>query len=304
MSQGLSGWSISGMVAAMRWSAALLFLGLALSFSLGNRARAGEHWVTYENCRLLPNPSNDGDSFHVRAGRKEYIFRLYFVDTPETDASVPERVAEQAKYFHVSVPQTLQIGAEAERFTRQKLSVPFTVETCKEDARGRSRLRRYFAFVEIGNVDLAEALVSNGLARVYGAPAHPPDRAAPAAEKRKLEQLERNAKSQKLGGWGVNAGRLGTRSATKPSASPAAGADSFDAFFHPKTTPATEAGSAPAGKLDINNASSEALQDLPGIGPVLAQRIVAARPFQSADELQRVPGIGAKKYELLRSYFR
>ncbi len=283
---------------------------LALLLSLGaSRLRAGEHWVTYQNCRLLPNPANDGDSFHVRAGGKEYIFRLYFVDTPETDASLPERVAEQAKYFRVSVPQTLQIGAEAERFTREKLSRPFTVETCKEDARGRSRLPRYFAFVEMGSEDLAETLVRNGLARVYGAPGHPPDRAAPATEKRKLEQLERNAKSQKLGGWGVDTGHLNTRATTSPSATQPAGTDSFDAFFHPKKlepapNPEIRTETAPGAKLDVNSASVEALQALPGIGPVLAERIIAARPFQSADELQRVQGIGAKKYELLRPYFQ
>ncbi len=95
---------------------------LALALSLATTgARAEQKWQTYENCTLLQNESNDGDSFHVRAGGKEYIFRLYFVDTPETDASIPDRVAEQAKYFHVTVPQTLQIGIEAERFTRARL---------------------------------------------------------------------------------------------------------------------------------------------------------------------------------------
>jgi DNA uptake protein ComE-like DNA-binding protein len=284
----------------MRFFQRLFILALLLSLGV-SPLRAGEHWVTYQDCRLIPNPANDGDSFHVRAGRKEFIFRLYFVDTPETDASLPERVAEQAKYFRVSVPQTLQIGAEAERFTREKLSRPFTVETCKEDARGRSRLPRYFAFVELGSEDLAETLVRNGLARVYGAPSHPPDRAAPATEKRKLEQLERNAKSQKLGGWGVEAGRLNTRATTSPSGSPPAGADSFEAFFHPKKL---ESAPNPGAKLDVNSASVEALQALPGIGPVLAERIIAARPFQSADELQRVQGIGAKKYGLLRPFFQ
>jgi DNA uptake protein ComE-like DNA-binding protein len=284
----------------MRFFQRLFILALLLSLGV-SPLRAGEHWVTYQDCRLIPNPANDGDSFHVRAGRKEFIFRLYFVDTPETDASLPERVAEQAKYFRVSVPQTLQIGAEAERFTRDKLSRPFTVETCQEDARGRSRLPRYFAFVEMGSEDLAETLVRNGLARVSGAPGHPPDRAAPATEKRKLEQLERNAKSQKLGGWGVEAGRLNTRATTSPSGSPPAGADSFEAFFHPKKL---ESAPNPGAKLDVNSASVEALQALPGIGPVLAERIIAARPFQSADELQRVQGIGAKKYGLLRPFFQ
>ncbi len=36
-------------------------------------------WVALTNCRYLPNPANDGDSFHVAAGNKKYLFRLYFI---------------------------------------------------------------------------------------------------------------------------------------------------------------------------------------------------------------------------------
>lgn len=39
---------------------------------------------------------------------------------------------------------------------------------------------------------------------------------------------------------------------------------------------------------------------LPGIGPVLAQRIIAARPFFSVDELLAVRGIGSATLERLR----
>ncbi len=280
----------------------LLFCILATSLVRG----AEDKWLTYENCQLLPNPSNDGDSFHVRAGGKEYIFRLYFVDTPETDASIPERVAEQATYFGVSIPQTLQIGLEAERFTRAKLARPFTVVTSKEDARGRSHLPRYFAFVEMNGESLAEDLVANGLARVYGEKAQGPQTRAPAAETQQLLQLERRAKAQKLGGWGIGTGRLNTRAAAIPGPSAArSGTDSFSAFFHsPTPTPAAAVPAGSHGYLDPNSASAEALQNLPGIGPVLAQRIIAARPFQSADELRRVPGIGPAKYAVLRPYFR
>jgi competence protein ComEA len=61
--------------------------------------------------------------------------------------------------------------------------------------------------------------------------------------------------------------------------------------------PAVSGGTAPAGGLvDLNTAGVTELDALPGIGPVLAQRIVDHRaeqgPFRSVDELQDVPGIG------------
>lgn len=40
-------------------------------------------WITLENCRLVPNAANDGDSFHVSVNGKEYIFRLYLVEPAE-----------------------------------------------------------------------------------------------------------------------------------------------------------------------------------------------------------------------------
>ncbi len=281
-------------------SSALIVFGV---FTVVAVARANSRWVTLADCRYLPNPANDGDSFHVRAGGKEYIFRLYFVDSPETDVSLPERVAEQAKYFAVTPPQTLQIGLEAERFTRQQLARPFTVRTCKQNARGRSRLRRYFAFVQTDTADLGEQLVANGLARVYGAASEAPDMNTPEIEWRKLEQLERKAKEQKIGGWGIGNGRLNTRAATQPTTS----ADAFEAFFHPRTgrpapTRLSQA-SAPGAKLNVNTATTEALQGIPGVGHVLAGRIIAARPFKSADDLGKVKGVGKTKYEEVRPYF-
>ena len=52
--------------------------------------------------------------------------------------------------------------------------------------------------------------------------------------------------------------------------------------------------------LDLNSAGVEQLDGLPGIGPVLAQRIVDWRTehgrFGSVDQLREVPGIGESKY--------
>lgn len=58
--------------------------------------------------------------------------------------------------------------------------------------------------------------------------------------------------------------------------------------------------SPPAGRVNLNTASQAELEDLPGIGPTLAKRIIGARPFRSADELGRVKGIGPKRMEELR----
>ncbi len=190
---------------------------LIFLFSCVAVARADEHWVTYKDCRYLPNAANDGDSFHVRAAGREYIFRLYFVDAPETDMRIPDRVAEQAKYFHVTIQSALQIGLEAERFTRKKLSRPFTIRTRKQDARGRSRRPRYFAVVQTETGDLGEQLIANGLARVYGAASGPPGMSTPEVEWRKLNQLEHKAKKQKIGGWGIGVGRLHLRATADAS---------------------------------------------------------------------------------------
>ena len=58
-------------------------------------------------------------------------------------------------------------------------------------------------------------------------------------------------------------------------------------------------------RVRINSASASELQQLPGIGPALAQRIVETRKggrFTSADDLLRVPGIGKAKLAKLRDY--
>jgi competence protein ComEA len=57
-------------------------------------------------------------------------------------------------------------------------------------------------------------------------------------------------------------------------------------------------------KLDLNRASAIEFEELPGIGPVLAERIVdyrkSGKTFRTVDDLRGVKGIGKKKFERIR----
>jgi DNA uptake protein ComE-like DNA-binding protein len=278
-----------------------------------------------KDCRLIPNPANDGDSFHVSAGEKEYLFRLYFVDAPETDEMTPRRLVDQGKYFEITVPQAIEVGRSAKEFVREKLSAPFAVFTHMSDAMGQSRLERFYAFVQTKDGDLGEQLVRNGLARSYGFKTAPPGLTSSRIEVEKLQQFEDEAKRDKIGAWGVNAGRLNAHAQTKSAFSSFVGdgktrsrsapADSsavLSLVAKPAVTrsrPVDTTGShgnekLPLGNIDINNVTEKELTTVPGIGHVMAARIIAVRPFRSADDLKRVSGIGNKKYGQIRPYFQ
>jgi competence protein ComEA len=63
-------------------------------------------------------------------------------------------------------------------------------------------------------------------------------------------------------------------------------------------------GKTEGGKVSINQASAKELEELPGIGPTLAERIIAFREktggFRSVEELKQVSGIGEKKFAELK----
>jgi competence protein ComEC len=54
--------------------------------------------------------------------------------------------------------------------------------------------------------------------------------------------------------------------------------------------------------IDINSASQTELESLPGVGPTIARRIIEGRPYRTVDDLQRVKGIGEKRWSEIRPY--
>ncbi len=168
-----------------------------------------------KGCSLIPHKHNDGDSFHVRTPNGEDVeFRLYFVDTPESAAKTYghgannfKRLAEQGEYFGgLTQKQTVKIGAEAKHFVKSLLSKQkFQVTTRWEPVFNSAR--RY-AFVTVqwqGKPRyLHEILVSKGYARIHtlGRPL-PGGKKSYYQQKSYLKELEKSAKKNHRGAWGL-----------------------------------------------------------------------------------------------------
>lgn len=177
-----------------------IFLVLSL-FACG-ASKSPLKWLTLPGCQLLAAEHRDGDSFHVMTGdQRQFIFRLYFTDAPETDSSVKERVTEQAAHFGVTEAEIIKGGEAAKKFAAAWLARGCTVTTRWQNAQGRSRLPRYYAQIDVGGKDLGELLVSYGWARAKGTVAILPDGRPAKEHMAKLQKLEAEAKAKQLGMW-------------------------------------------------------------------------------------------------------
>lgn len=82
-------------------------------------------------------------------------------------------------------------------------------------------------------------------------------------------------------------------------------ASSSGALTASSSDAAAAAPSGSTGLVNINTAGLEALDSLPGVGPATAQAILDEReangPFASIEDIQRVSGIGEKKFEKLKA---
>jgi len=117
-----------------------------------------------------------------------------------------------------------------------------------------------------------------------------------------------------LGAIGATGNSYLEKTRNKPSAHSKSGADKFTSVSDSQsgTSSASSSKSSkfrPAyGSVNINTATEQELDALPGVGPSTAKKIVEYRTahngFSSIDELDEVKGIGPKKLEEMRPYCR
>ncbi len=250
----------------------------------------------FDNCRLAKRWCNDGDSFMVTSGQRELHVRLYFVDCPETHGGKDvnmRRIYAQMRYFGQSnVVQVVRHGRQATTFTRDCLSEPFTVHTAFAQAPGAVGSNRIYAMVTCADgEDLGLKLVRNGWARAYGVGRAGPDGMTRDERKARLADEEIAAAMRRKGIWATtDAERIAVMRAEQRA--------------EEKALSCMELGLDEDVEypLDVNQAAAAALRTIPGVGEVMAQRIIAGRPYRTLTELERVKGIGPTTVGRLAEY--
>jgi len=181
--------------------------------SASKRETTGAYEV-YRDCTLVEARNNDGDSFMVRLrdGRTAE-FRLYFVDTPESafkryaggDTNHARIRQQAAEMGGITPEQAVAIGKQGKTLTLGLLgSRPFTVFTCWDSP---FRDERFHAFVEVmenGKTRwLHEWLTERGLVRLKTKAADLPDGTSASRHREHLRDIERQAKRNRAGVWGL-----------------------------------------------------------------------------------------------------
>jgi len=116
---------------------ALVVLLLLVVLSSKTSAVARKEWVKLTDCHYVDAPDNDGDSFRVRGGDKEFTARLYYVDAPETNLRQGDRTHEQSLHFGITLDETMKAGEKAKQRTKELLQKPFVIWTRWATAGGR-----------------------------------------------------------------------------------------------------------------------------------------------------------------------
>jgi DNA uptake protein ComE-like DNA-binding protein len=248
----------------------------------------GQELQKFEKCSLVEAGWADGDSFPVKLPNgKEIVLRLYYVDCNEVAAATEtdqRRVRDQSSYFGIDDHQiTLEFGRRVADQVKKLLAKPFTVQTAFATAPGRSAKPRTYGFITLSDGrDLGEVLVGEGLARSYGVRRNTPSGLTAEAAQAKMDDLELGAAIARRGIWAKTDPQ---RLVALREQRRVEDRQLRDAF-----------GTAAGEAIDPNTATVDEIMLLPGVGEVLAERIVEGRPYKSVDDLRRVPGVGEKVF--------
>src|SRR6266480_2621057 len=183
---------------------ALVVLLLLGAFATTALARDRKEWIKLTDCHYVDAPDNDGDSFRVHGGDKEFTARLYYVDAPETNLRQGDRTHEQSLHFGITLDETMKAGEKAKQRTKEFLQKPFVIWTRWATAGGRGRESRYYVIVEIDGKSLGEILVTEGLARTKGVAPNLPNDEKGKAYMERLDDLESAAREKHLGAWATS----------------------------------------------------------------------------------------------------
>lgn len=169
-----------------------------------SKPKAVRAYEVLQSCSLVEHRDNDGDSFLISHEGGTHTFRLYFVDAPEKRRHKfnGDRLRRQAEYFgELTEEQVIQVGLQARALTTALLrEKPLTIHTRWREVYDSGR---YYAFVEFADgEDLIEKLVQAGLVRIHTQGAPHPDGRSETKYRAHLQQLEKDARNSRRGGWG------------------------------------------------------------------------------------------------------
>ena len=291
----------------MKFPKWLLFMAVFFASGLSLASAKAQALTTWEQCTLIPAEWADGDSFQIKTPKGEsHTIRLYGADCIEwhvSDESDARRLRAQRRYFGISesggsplasIQAAKNIGELAAKEVTSALKRPFQVHTAFADARGDGKFKRIYAFVTTSEgEDLAESLIRLGLARAFGVYRETPTGKSANNYRAFLQDVELQAAKRGVGVWAKTNWDL------LPAERQAERLENDELAIA-----AGDAKLAPGAKINPNTAARDELMLLPGVGEVTANRIIQARPFEKAEDLLKVEGIGTNSLEALKPFLQ